>query len=112
VFFWYPFFANGSSYFEGESEMLCITICCPIPFFVAGLGLLSSAIQGARVELETYVEFEPHVEHETDPLNNADSETSFPSVAAVKAPRPDNHSSMDVIDDPEASAPFWVHDSP
>lgn len=103
LFFWYPFFTNGSSYFEGESELLCISVCMPLPFFIAGLALLSGSIQGTRESLETYVEPEQHVEHGSDPLTNAQSGTWFPSAATSHAPHPDGSSSKAASNDSEAS---------
>lgn len=105
VFFWYPFFANGSSYFEGESELFFISICCPIPFFIAGLAMLSAAIQGYRTELETYVEPEQHLEHGTDASNDAYKGTWFPSTAVVEAAHPDDPSITGATDESGASFP-------
>jgi len=104
LFVWYPFFTNGSSYFEDESELLCISICFPIPFFFAGLLLLSASIRGTRESLEIYVEPEQHVEHGSDPLTNAQSGTWFPSTAAVHAPHPDDSSSKAATNDTEVSS--------
>lgn len=88
----------------GDPDFYCVGICFGIPFGLAGLAMLSGAIQGIRTEVETYVVLEQHVEYGTDPLNNAQSGTWFPSQAAVQASRPDDPSSTGATDDSEVSS--------
>ena len=68
----------------GDPDFYCVGICFGIPFGLAGLAMLSGAIQGIRTEVETYVVLEQHVEYGTDPLNNAQSERGSPARQLCK----------------------------